>query len=102
MEFNITHYGELRDVNANNEEVQIFNILLDMSEHLEIVRVSDNYLTARLGEWDVARFKFTQRAKWIYFPIFEKQSERHKIETPEDVRNYAELVENSAAHINKY
>jgi hypothetical protein len=66
----IANYGQLRDVNATDEEAEIYNQLKTISgvEDLELVRRSDNYVTAAIGPTDVARFKYTTRAKWIRFP----------------------------------
>jgi hypothetical protein len=64
------NYGQLRDVNATDEEAEIFEQIRTLSgaEDLELVRKSDSYVTAAIGDTDVARFKFTARAKWIRFP----------------------------------
>lgn len=66
----IANYGQLRDVNATDEEARIYEQLRAISgaEDLELVRRSDNYVTAAIGDTDVARFKYTARAKWIRFP----------------------------------
>lgn len=64
------NYGQNRDVNATDEEVRIYDQLRTISgaENLELVRRSDSYVTAAIGDTDVARFKYTARAKWIRFP----------------------------------
>lgn len=97
------HYGERRDLNATDEEKTIFEILQEMSpKELEFCRVSENYVTAKLGEWDVARFKYTDRARWIKFPTVESSKEKHLLESPDDVRDFDELVKTTLAHIEKY
>lgn len=99
------HYGEDREINATDEEAQIFDVLRSMvsdPEQLELARKSDSYITAVIGEWDLARFKYTDRAKWIIFPTVEAKAQKHYIEDPEDVLSFADLLAESIAHIDKY
>ena len=99
----MAHYGEARDVEASNPEARIFDILQSMTdEELQLVRKSDSYVTAMLGDWDLARFKFTERAKWINFPIVQKGSDKNRIEDPEDVRGFEQQIADSIEHILKY
>lgn len=90
----LAHYGEERDFVASDDEIQIFEILFKLAkrEDLKIVSRSSNYLTAALGNWDVARFKFTKRAKWIMFPTLEAKQVKHYIEDPIDVWEYGDEV----------
>ena len=68
MDIRFANYGQERDVNATDEELKIFEALKEATgRDLRLVRKSDSYVTAALGEWDLARFKFTQRAKWVSF-----------------------------------
>lgn len=98
------NYGQARERIATESELEIFEILKQLANvaNLELVRKSDNYVTAVLGEWDLARFKYTQRAKWILFPILERPKEKHKITDPDDVRQFGDLVSGSLAVIKKY
>lgn len=98
-----------RDLICTEEEREIFeairSVLADRGADLSplrLVRVSDNYLTAKYGDWDLARIKYTIGAKWIQFPVLESSTERHYIESPDDVYMYADLLGNSLAHIEKY
>ena len=72
------HYGEVRDLNATDAESEIYQIIKSLlddmgcnTDSLRFVRKSDSYVSAVMessGEYglmDVARFKFTDRAKWI-------------------------------------
>ena len=104
MEIKFANYGQERDAKATDQEIEIFEILRAMSgrEDLRLTRKSDNYVTAALGEWDLARFKYTARAKWISFPVKQLGSEKNRISVPEDVRDFADLVAESIAHIDKY
>ena len=100
----IAHYGEERDIEATAEELEIFGILQEMTapKEIRLVRVSDNYVSAKLGDWDLARFKYTDRTAWIFFPTLEKQKDKHQISDPEDVRSFSEIVRKSLEHIEKY
>ena len=80
------HYGESRDVDCTNAEYEIFHIIRsrldDMNYNtdcLKLVRKSDSYVSAVMessgdyGLMDLARFKYTDRAKWIKIcPEFDK------------------------------
>lgn len=93
-----SHYGELREVNANDEELQVISHLLELCKDLKICRKSDSYITAVLGETDVARFKYTQRAKWIQFPY---TAGKVKLSSTSDVLGMADLVAEAVAEAEK-
>ena len=100
---NFANYGQERDVNATSEELEIFEALKEATgRDLRLVRKSDSYVTAALGEWDLARFKFTQRAKWVSFPTAEVGPPKHKITHPEEAAGFADLIAESLAVIDKY
>lgn len=98
----ITHYGDKRELNCTEQEREIYDIIRSVcdddnleSDNLALVRKSDNYVSAVMpsskgyGDMDLARIKFTDRAKWIQLaPNFEKI----KIRDPEDVAAMAENV----------
>lgn len=99
-EIKFANYGQVRDVDATPEELQIFALVRNaVDAPVELVRRSDSYVTVAVGDWDLARFKFTSRAKWILFPILERPNEKHKITEPEDVVGFAELMNESLSHI---
>ena len=103
MEIKFANYGQERDVNATEEELKIFEALKETTGRgLRLVRKSDSYVTAVLGEWDLARFKYTQRAKWVSFPTAEVGPPKHKITHPEEAAGFADLIAESLAVINKY
>lgn len=104
MTIQFSNYGQERERIATETEIEIFEIIRTLSgrEDLQLVRKSDNYVSAVLGDWDLARFKYTPRAKWIMFPVIELGSAKNKISAPEDVRNFADLITESLAHIDKY
>ena len=104
MEVKIANYGQERDRYATEGEIEIFEILKKITKapDLELVRVSDDYVTAKIGDWDLARIKCTNRAKWIIFPIMESGSKKNRIQEPEDVNNFSDLAVDSLAHIRKY
>ena len=104
MEIKFSNYGQDREINATDEEVKIFEAIKSTTgrDDLCLVRRSDSYVTAVLGEWDLARFKYTQRAKWIAFPTVEVGRPKHRITHPDEAVNFAELIADSLAHIDKY
>ena len=105
----VANYGQERDLVCTEEERQIFGMVhaafmnnegVD-ADDVRLVRVSDNYVSIRfLGE-DIMRYKFTNRAKWLNFPMREASSMHHEIDVPEDVQDYAEIIQSSAADILK-
>ena len=98
-----TDYGQERDLICTEQEREIFNIISEMADaDLRLVRRCDNYVTAVYDDWDIARIKYTNRAKWIQFPVIDRGSTKHRIESVDDVRSMAEFVENSLSHIRKY
>ena len=105
----VQYGGKEKELDTEDEEEQIFDILSSLfeqlgrnPEELDFVRLSDNYVTAKLGEWDLARFHWGKRAKWIKFTVIEPTNERHVIQSPEDVKQFADLVEKTVNHIEKY
>ena len=103
MDINFANYGQERDVNATDEELKIFEALKEATgRDLRLVRKSDSYVTSVLGEWDLARFKYTQRAKWVSFPIVEVGPPKHRITHPEEAVSFTDLIAESLAVIDKY
>lgn len=94
----MAHNGEQRDLVCTEEERMVFDELVqicsgqDLPEQLRLVRVSDNYVTARIGDYDLARFKYTNRAKWISFPLVPPGSEKHRFEDVQDIQDMTALV----------
>lgn len=98
-----------RELNASEDELQIFDIISAMSkvfgrkpEDLRLVRPSDNYVSIKVDEYDLARFHLGERSCWIFFPSVESYKERHKINSPEDVLQFENLVKESINTINSY
>ena len=86
MTLNFSNFGQNRPVDCTDAESEIFDIIRsrldDMNYDIspvKLVRKSDSYVSAVMdsgsdyGEMDLARFKYTDRAKWIKIcPDFEK------------------------------
>ena len=101
----INNYGQERDLICTEQEREIYDIIRSVcddvnleSDYIKLIRRSDNYVSVVMpsskgyGDMDLARVKFTNRAKWIQLaPVFEKV----KIITPEDVAEMAESVRNA-------
>lgn len=104
MEIKISDFGQERERIATESELEIFEIIKEITgrDDLRLVRKSNDYVSALLGEWDLARFKYTPRAKWIVFPVIDLGSSKRRINAPEDVREFEEDLNDSIAHILKY
>ncbi len=101
-EIKFANYGQNREVTATDGEKEIFRLIMEIladegidTSKFGLVRKSDNYVTAALllddpGQLDLARKKFTDRAKWIWTSYDGKV----KIQEPEDVREYADAFLN--------
>lgn len=100
--------GRERDLVCTEEERMVFEELelicadLELPEPLRLVRVSDAYVSAKIGDWDLARIKYTPRAKWIVLPVLEAGAVKHPIEAPEDVNSFSDRIIESVEHIKKY
>ena len=103
MEVKFANYGQERGLDATDEEIKIFETLINMTglDRLKMVRKSDSYVTVIYRGWDLARFKYTQRAKWIAFPTVEVGPPKHRIVNPEDVAEFGELLTRSLEIIEK-
>ena len=103
MNIEFTNYGQERELNATEEEKKIFDILCEMTgEPLELVRKSNDYVSACLGRCDLARLKFTKRAKWVMFPYAEAKQVKHQIMIPEDVTEFVGLIAKTLELIKRY
>ena len=104
MSIVFANYGQERERIATESEIEIFDILQEMTgrDDLRLVRKSDAYVSAVIGEWDLARFKYTPRAKWIVLPTAEIGAVKHRINSPADVKDYADMIAESLEIINKY
>ena len=102
MGIKFAHYGEERPFNATDEEVQIYDIIRELfpDEKIIFVRKSDNYLTAVCHSMDIARFKFTKKAKWIQLPYV--LDDKVKLTDPEDVRQIRSDLERAIAEAKKF
>ena len=98
--FNLGDHGQERDLICTEEERRIFDYVSDMVGEasldpsvLRLVRKSENYISIVMdssgdyGAMDLARVKYTNRAKWIKFgPRFD----RVDIDAPADVLAHPE------------
>lgn len=97
--FGFAHYGEEREVEATEGEQRMFEILKEMfqakgykPEQLKLVRKSDNYVAAAIGDYDLARFKATNRVTWIIFP-FEIGAVKHRLSSVEEVYDFGDMLD---------
>lgn len=96
------NYGQKREVNATDGEAEMFDILCKIfpEVNFELCRKSDDYVTAMLGEWDVIRFKCSDRAKWVMFPVLEKPK-KHYIDGPRYLEDYEASIKECVDFIKK-
>ena len=104
MGIKISDYGQERERIATESEIAIFDILQELAgqNNLRLVRKSCNYVSAIFHSWDLARFKYTTRAKWIQFPLIDVGSTKRRINAPEDVRAFQDVLNESIEHITEY
>ena len=96
MNITFSNYGQERERIATESELVIFDILQSICYgKLRLVRKSDNYVSAVLNDWDIARFKYTPRAKWLMFPIIEAKQIKHRIESPTDAWDFEDMIKQS-------
>ena len=84
----VANYGQARDLICTEQEREIYDTIRSLmddynldSDLLRLVRKSDNYVSVVIGDTDVARIKYTNRAKWIWTYATDKVN----ITTTEDV-----------------
>jgi len=106
--FKISGAGNYERVEATDGEIEMFDVIesildgCELPAPLVLARKSSGYVSAVIGDWDLARIKYTERAKWIVLPVIEAGSKKHYVEEPRDVFSFAEELLNSVAHIRKY
>lgn len=103
------HYGEERDVNATDEEKQMFSILQNMlkargydPDQLDLVRKSNNCVAAAIGPDDLARFKYTDKVSWVIFPAAEVGAVKHRISSVSDLETFNDLFDAQIENMLKY
>ena len=101
MSLEFQNYGQTRELNCTDGELLIYDAVIKAlsdagldTSCMKLVRKSNDYVSACMqssnegyGLMDVARFKFTDRAKWIKTG---SSFAKTKIEAPEDVLERAE------------
>ena len=85
---------------VNPEEKQIAEWIVAEfpDEPLELVRMTDAYVTIKRNEWDIVRIKYTERAKWLMFPTIEAKQRKHYIDDPSEVEDFVAAIHDSIEH----
>lgn len=98
------NYGQERDLVCTEEERAIFERIRDEfpDDDLRHVRISDNYVSVKFGDWDIARLKYTNRAKWLMFPQYEYKQVKHRIERTVEVEDYFATIQESIEIAKKF
>ena len=102
--------GHKQKLNAVPEEWQIYDEVYKIFkrlggnvEDLKFNRYTKNYVTAKYhDESDLARFHWGPRSKWILFPCAEVSTEKHYIESVEDVRQFEDLIADTVENFNEW
>lgn len=124
--FKISKYGEEREVNLSDEEVEFTKLFFQTfqnscieTEKLKVVRKSDAYATIVMQgkEWDhdLIRFKFTNLTKWISLsisnedrevyiddPLFDAQKKKTQLHWKSKLSGIKELPKYKEIIINSY
>lgn len=87
---NIAGVNDYPDTDPTDGEQKIFDYIKALCP-VELTRKASGYVTAVYGETDVARFKFTDKAKWVVFPYLENKKKRY-IEKIEDLSAFKEDI----------
>jgi len=95
--FEFAHYGDERPLNMTDGETVIAEYIKSLCP-VEIVRKSDDYITAVGLNTDVVRFKYTERAKWLLFPYIENKPVKHRFDSLEDLGQFDEQIKKSYEH----
>lgn len=100
----VTGAGAERDLVCTEEEREIFDRIVDEfpEDGLRLVRVSDNYVSVKRGDWDIVRMKFTNRAKWLMFPSIESGTNKFPIDEPREIEDFFASVLESIETAKKY
>ena len=82
-----THYGEGRDLNLTESEMQLVEVVIPAFQELikdddvAVVRKSDSYATIIVRgayDYDLMRFKYNARAKWAAVPMTNSSSKAQR------------------------
>ena len=103
-EIKFVNYGQEREINATPEELKIAEWIISEypDDDLRLVRLSDDYVTVKLGEWDIVRLKYTKRAKWLMFPTLEAKQKKHYIDNYEEIEDFEATIKDSLEIAKKY
>lgn len=104
IHISVSDYGQERDLICTEEEREIYARVCGMLEDTapRLVRTSKDYVTIKYGDYDLLRLKYTNRSKWLVFPMLESGSVKHYIDGLEDLEDYRTVIEDSLAEIKRF
>lgn len=73
---------------ATAEDLVIYDHIKTLCPSAELVRTTPAYLTARAGDYDLIRFKYTDRAKWVNIPLLDLGKVKRRFESLEDLSQF--------------
>lgn len=87
--------AEKYDVNASDDDLKIFEHIKALCPDIQLVRKTENYLTVTYKEFDVVRFKYTDRAKWLNICFLDLGKVKRRFESLEDLVQFDEDIKKS-------
>lgn len=79
---------DAKELKATEEDLLIFEHIHALCPDVELVRRADAYLTAALGLFDVVRFKYTDRAKWLNISMIDTGKVKRRFEEIDDLKQF--------------
>lgn len=87
--FDIAHHGEEREFDLTEEETHLSDLVLEVIDSsdeildpVEVVCKSSSYTTilvrGDICDFDLMRFKFTDRTAWVSVPISKEDAEEYR------------------------
>lgn len=77
-----------KELNASDEDLLIFEHIHALCPDVELIRRTDAYLTAALGAFDVVRFKYTDRAKWLNVSMIDAGKVKRRFDEIDDLKQF--------------
>lgn len=84
--------AEKYDVDATENDLKIFEHIKNLCPTVRLTRKTPAYLTVCEGEFDVVRFKYTDRAKWLNISLLDTGNVKRRFESLEDLAQFDEDI----------
>lgn len=84
--------AEQHELNATDNDLIIFEHIKALCPTVQLTRKTEAYLTVIEGEFDVVRFKYTDRAKWLNICGLDLGKVKRRFESLEDLAQFDEDI----------